>query len=458
MAGERILLAEDDRDLRLLLAEVLDGAGYRVRAVASGAEALHELRDPELDLVVTDLIMPGASGKDVLQVARELRTDLNVLVITAFGTIESAIELVKQGAFDYLTKPFSNEELLLSVQRALEESRLRRESASAARDPAVPRGFVGASGPMRALFEMIRKVGPSPLPVLVTGETGTGKELVARALHDASGRGPFVALNCAALPENLLESELFGHERGAFTGADRAKPGLFEAADGGTLLLDEIGELPLPLQPKLLRALEGGEIRRVGATRPLTVEVRVIAATNRDLEEEVAAGRFREDLYWRLNGLSLHVLPLRERPADIPALVSHFVERHRAQLGARDGGGREDGGPRFTAEAMGLLTSYAWPGNVRELRTLVERCVTLADGGVVDASLLPDRVRRGGLARATVRDAAARQVRLAELERAYILEILRSTGGNKSRTAEILGLDRKTLYRKLQEYATESEA
>src|SRR5690606_15143913 len=264
-----------------------------------------------------------------------------------------------------------------------------------------------------------------------------------------SGRGPFVALNCAALPENLLESELFGHERGAFTGADRAKPGLFEAADGGTLLLDEIGDLPLPLQPKLLRALEGGEIRRVGATRPLTVEVRVIAATNRDLEEEVAAGRFREDLHWRLNGLSLHVLPLRERPADIPALVAHFVERHRARLVVRDGGAREGGGPRFTAEAMGLLTRYAWPGDVREPRTLVERCVTLADGGVVDASLLPDRVRRGGLVRATVRDAAARQVRLAELERAYILEILRSTGGNKSRTAEILGLDRKTLYRKL---------
>jgi len=453
MASERILLAEDDRDLRLFLTEVLDAEGYDVRPVPSGAEALRAISEADIGLVITDLVMPGASGKDVLQAVRETRRDLNVVVITAFGSIDSAIDLVKQGAFDYLTKPFSNEELLLSVQRALEESRLRREGASAAHSPRVPQGFIGTSGPMRSLFAMIAKVGPSALPVLVTGETGTGKELVARAVHDASGRSHFIALNCAALPENLLESELFGHERGAFTGADRAKPGLFEAADGGTLLLDEIGDLPVPLQPKLLRALEGGEIRRVGATRSINVDVRLIAATNRDLDEEVAAGRFREDLYWRLNGLSLHVLPLRERPADIPALVDHFLNRYTGLLG-----GHLSGRPTFAPEAMSLLTGYAWPGNVRELRALVERCVTLTDGGVLDSSVLPDRVRDGGLIRATIIEAGSRHMPLTELERAYILEILRITGGNKSRAAQILGLDRKTLYRKLQEYAAETEA
>jgi DNA-binding NtrC family response regulator len=451
MPGERILVAEDDKALRLFLSEVLDAEGYDVRAVRNGTEALRAIETGDADLVVTDLMMPGATGKDVLQVTRETRQHLNVIVITAFGSIDSAIELVKNGAFDYLTKPFSNEELLLSVQRALEESSLRREGASAARLPEMPPGFVGASGPMRTLLTMIAKVGPSPLPVLVTGETGAGKELVARAVHDASGRDHFVALNCAALPDSLLESELFGHERGAFTGADRAKPGLFEAADGGTLLLDEIGELPLALQPKLLRALEGGEIRRLGATRSMHVDVRVVAATNRDLDEEVKAGRFREDLYWRLNGLSLHVLPLRERPADIPELVKHFLGRFARSLGKSP-----SQHPAFSPEAMSLLLGYTWPGNVRELKALVERSVTLAEDAVMGPSVLPDRVRDAVLVRATVVEAGSRPMPLADLERAYILEILRFTGGNKSRAAEILGLDRKTLYRKLQEYAADT--
>jgi transcriptional regulator with GAF, ATPase, and Fis domain len=297
---------------------------------------------------------------------------------------------------------------------------------------------------MRSLLEMIAKVARSPMPVLVTGETGTGKEVVARAVHEGSGRDPFVPVNCAALPEHLLESELFGHERGAFTGADRAKAGLFEAAHEGTLFLDEVGDLPLPLQPKLLRALESGEIRRVGATRAIHVDVRLVAATNRDLEEEVAAGRFREDLFWRLNGLALHVPPLRERPADVPVFVEHYLGRFP--------GGR---GLRLSSEALSVLTAYPWPGNVRELKSVVERAATLAAGGPIGVDVLPERVRDGGLLRATIQEAANRSLSLQEVERAYILEILRITGGHKSRAADILGLDRKTLYRKLQEYAAE---
>lgn len=450
MAHDRILLVEDDRELRSLLAEVLEDAGYAVDAASSGQEALAFLARREPALVITDLMMPGLTGKDVLVEARRVHPDVNVVVITAFGSIESAIDMVKEGAFDYLTKPFSNDELLLSVQRALEERQLRRGPGYRSPAPGGVKGFVGSSGSTRALVSLVTKVAPSPLPVLVTGETGTGKELVARGIHDASGRSPFLAVNCAALPDHLLESELFGHERGAFTGADRAKPGLFEAADGGTLFLDEVAELPVPLQPKLLRALEEGEIRRVGATRPIHVEVRVVAATNRDLEEEISAGRFREDLFWRLNGLALHVPPLRERPADIPELIDHFLA-HFAATG--------DGNKRaFSQEARSLLTAYPWPGNVRELRNAVERAATLSETDLMGVDALPERIRHGGMLRAPIAEAAARQLSMAEVERAYIMEILRITGGNKSRAAEVLGLDRKTLYRKLQDFASEADA
>ncbi len=451
MANESILLVEDDRELRALLLEVLEVAGYDVRAAASGNEALAALAHAVPDLVITDLMMPGVSGKEVLKETRRAHPGVNVIVITAFGSIESAIELVKEGAFDYLTKPFSNDELLLAAQRALEEPGSRRVSGQQGGPPRPVAGFLGTSGQTRALLDMVAKVARSPLPVLITGETGTGKELVARGIHALSGRDPFLAVNCAALPDHLLESELFGHEKGSFTGADRAKPGLFEAAHGGTLFLDEVAELPAPLQPKLLRALEDGEIRRVGSTRPTRVDVRLLAATNRDLDEEIAAGRFRQDLFWRLNGLALHIPPLRERPADVAVLVEHFLERFAESAGRRSP-------QRFSPEAVALLASYPWPGNARELRSAVERAATLAEGDVLPVESLPERVRHGGLLRTTVAEAAVRQLSMAEVERAYILEILRVTGGNRSRAAEILGLDRKTLYRKLQEYASEADA
>jgi DNA-binding NtrC family response regulator len=438
---DHIVIAEDDRELRALLAEVLTDAGYRVADFPTADTALRHIEAGGLvDLVITDLLMPGKRGQELLRELRVRAPEVHVIVITAFGSIDSAIELVKAGAQHYLTKPFGADELLLAVDRALADSRVRRDAARLARDatPPLP-GFIGASRAMQDVFALIRRTGPSPFPVLITGESGTGKELVARALHHLSSRHPFIAANCAAFPENLLESELFGHERGAFTGADREKPGLFESAHRGTLLLDEIGELPLPLQPKLLRALELGEIRRVGGTAERPIDVRIIAATNRSLEDEVAAGRFREDLFWRLNVLPIHVPPLRERTADIPVLVEHFLR-----------------GRPLAPDALALLAAYPWPGNVRELRNAIERATTLSATPEVRADDLPARIQQTGAAAALVAGASRRQLSLRELERDYILEILRQVGGNKSRAAEILGLDRKTLYRKLEEYRADS--
>jgi DNA-binding NtrC family response regulator len=437
--ADRILVAEDDRDLRALLEEVLGEAGYDCTGFATADAALRFLdRGEAVDLVVTDLIMPGMRGHELLRALRSRMPEVHVIVITAFGSIDSAIELVRAGAFDYLTKPFPTEEFLLAVERALADSHARRESARALRDttPPLP-GFIGASRAMRELFAFVRRAAPSHLPILITGESGTGKELVARAVHHLSGRGTFVAVNCAAFPENLLESELFGHERGAFTGADREKPGLFETAHRGTLFLDEIGELPPALQPKLLRALEQGEIRRVGATTERKVDVRVVAATNRSLDDDVAASRFREDLLWRLNVLPIHVPALRERPADVPLLAEHFLR-----------------GRTIESEAMALLTAYPWPGNVRELRNAIERATTLGAAETVRAEDLPPRIHAAGRSATRVADASRRQIPLRDLEREYILEVLRQVGGNKSRAAEILGLDRKTLYRKLEEYGS----
>jgi DNA-binding NtrC family response regulator len=430
-----VVVVEDESGVRALLEEVLTGAGYHVTGYAGAAQALDALSSGEdVDLVITDLRMPGLGGEGLLAELRTRRPEVNVVVITAFGSIESAIEMVKAGAYDYLTKPFGSDELLLTVQRAMDESRLRREVSRLARgDGAVP-GMVGASRAMRQVTALIARVAPSPLPVLVTGESGTGKELVAQAIHRASGLGPFVAVNCAALPDDLLESELFGHERGAFSGAVKDKPGLFEAADGGVLFLDEIGDLPLPLQPKLLRALESGEIRRVGSTTSRTVKTRVIAATNKDLEAQVREGQFREDLYWRLHVLSVHVPALRERAADIPLLVEHFA-----------------GGLTVTAAAMARLTAHPWPGNVRELRNTLERAITLRTGDAIEPGDLPPAMVAGAR-EGLLSVGADQQLPLRDVERAYILMVLERTGGNKSRAAEILGLDRKTLYRKLEEF------
>ena len=456
--GGRILVAEDDAALRELLVELLTDAGYDVVAVGSGTEALPRLRGSNPpEVVLTDLVMPGLGGEALLAMIQRERAHIPVIVMTAFGSIDSAVQLVRAGAFDYVTKPVATSALLQSLARGVAEARVQanakaslQASAQAQSDSAATTsraqfsGIVAESDEMKQLLAVVQRVGAVPHPVLLTGESGTGKEVLAHAVHAVSARSAFVAINCGAVPANLIESELFGHERGAFTGADREKVGLFEAADGGTLFLDEIGELPLALQPALLRLLESGEARRVGSTRTRTFDVRVIAATNRDLEGETRAGRFREDLYWRLNVLHLDVPPLRDRPADVRALAAKFLSE-------------ASGKHTLDAAAESLMLAYAWPGNVRELRNTIQRAATFARSEVITAADLPPRLRAANQAAALVAKASSEQLPLHAVERAYVLEVLRQTAGNKSRASEILGLDRKTLYRKLAEYASERD-
>jgi two-component system response regulator PilR (NtrC family) len=452
--NERLLIAEDDADMRDLLQEDLENAGYETVIAVDGAAALEHIRRERnpVDLVITDVQMPGLKGDALLRALREQRAEIPVIVITGFGSVEQAVQMIKAGAFQYLTKPFESDELLQLVNTALMKSAPQREQARLRRElPAAPARIVGASRPMRELFELITRAARNTSTVLIAGQSGTGKELVARAVHEASGRrGAFVPVNCAAIPAELIEAELFGHTGQAFTGARQARPGLFEAADEGTIFLDEIGELPLTLQPKLLRVLQEGAVRRVGADRERTIKVRTVAATNRDLEEEVRAGRFREDLYWRLNVIHLRVPTLRERRFDIPLLVEHFI----AKAAEASGMPPLDVSP----EALAMLTAYDWPGNVRELENAIERAVAMADGAVLQPADLPERIQSGGATAALIAHGRERRLSLRELEREYILEILRETAGNKLRAAEILRVDRKTLYRKLDEYRAEDPA
>lgn len=473
--SERILVVEDDAKLRAVLQEVLGARGFEVLASPDAAHALETLQREPVDLVLTDLMMPGMGGDQLLAQVRAAFADVPVIAITAFGTPEGAAALTRAGAADFLTKPFRTPALFAAVERVLAETRPRREAARARQRLGTHlEGLIGRSRPMRELFERIGRVAPSRAPVLITGETGSGKELVAQAVHRASGRGTFVAINCGAIPPNLLEAELFGHVRGAFTGAEREKAGLFQAADGGTLLLDEVAELPLALQPKLLRALQEREVRRVGAVQSQPVDVRVLAATHRDLGGEVRAGRFREDLYYRLNVLRLHVPPLRERPADIPLLTERLLE----QIAARDGRPTLVVAPA----ALAALVAYPWPGNVRELLNVVERAAVFADGPEIRLRDLPDEIAARAPAAAAapapplthappaappaaspappadpVRDAVERGLTLDELEREYILAALERAGGNRTRTAELLGIPRRTLYRRLAEYGVLEE-
>jgi len=449
--NERLLIAEDDADMRDLLQEDLENAGYEIVIAVDGAAALEHIKRERkpIDLVITDVQMPGLKGDGLLQALREQRAEIPVIVITGFGSVEQAVLLIKAGAFQYLTKPFETGELLQLIDAALIKSAPQREQARLRRElPAAPAQIIGASRPMRELFELIARAARNTSTVLIAGQSGTGKELVARAVHESSGRrGAFVPVNCAAIPAELIEAELFGHTGQAFTGAKQARPGLFEAADEGTIFLDEIGELPLAMQPKLLRVLQEGAVRRVGADREREIKVRVVAATNRDLEEEVRASRFREDLYWRLNVIHLRVPSLRERRFDIPLLVEHFI----AKAAEASGMPPLDVSP----EALAMLTAYDWPGNVRELGNALERAVAMADGAILQPSDLPERIRSGGATAALIAHGRERRLSLRELEREYIFEILHETAGNKLRAAEILKVDRKTLYRKLDEYRAE---
>jgi len=442
----QILIVDDELEMRALVKDVLEEEGHRVTIAESGRDALQRLSEGEYAVVLTDLRMQGMQGLELLSSIKETYPDINVILMTAFGSVETAIEAMKQGAYDYLIKPVKNDELIRVTARAVREVRLRREVQRLRREVLKTYSFhqiLGKSKPMQVVFDLIRRVADSPTNVLITGESGTGKELVAKALHYNSDRrdAPFVPVNCAAIPEALLESELFGHMKGSFTDAKADKRGLFEEAHGGTLFLDEISEMPFMLQAKLLRAIQEREIRRVGATRFLSVDVRIIAATNLNLVDEVKNKRFREDLYYRLNVIEIRLPPLRDRKEDIPLLVEAFFRR------CTESGRKAVTG--MTESALALLIDYPWPGNVRELENVVERAVTLARDVQIGPEDLPPAILGARGDRRLIDEAAERTLPLSEVEKEYILRILEKMGGNKYQAAHVLGIDRKTLYRKL---------
>ena len=436
--------------MREMLASLFGELGHEVREAASAEEALASLGEDEFDVVLSDIRMPGRSGIEMVADVKRLRPGTPVVLMTAFGSVDSAVEAIRAGAYDYITKPFEPDAVQFSVERALEHRALEHENQTLRRavDRTASMGdLIGASPAMRDIFALIRKLAHNRSSVLITGESGTGKEVIARTIHFHGSRGeaPFVPINCTAIPEGLLESELFGHVRGAFTGAHTRKQGLFEKADGGTLFLDEIGDMGLSIQSKLLRVLQDREIRPVGGTQSTHVDVRIIAATNQDLEKEMRESRFREDLFYRLNVIPIHVPPLRERPEDIPALAETFLQRHG------------DGATyKLTPEALRSLAGQPWRGNGRELENVIERAVALVDGDEITPADLPQSNGADPSDRSTsafLRASAERQLTLREVEEFYIEEILRRQNGNKVRSARILGIDRKTLYRRAERAA-----
>ncbi|HEU0301081.1 MAG TPA: sigma-54 dependent transcriptional regulator [Longimicrobium sp.] len=443
MSEPTLLVVDDEPNIRRVLELSLGDAGYRVLTASTAAQASRLLAAERVDLLLTDLQLPDRSGLELLDEVRAARPDLPVILITAYGTVESAVQAIRAGAFDYVMKPFRVEEIEALAQRALGLTRAERENAYL-REVAAPEfeGMVAESPGMRAVVQAVERVAPAPSTVLVTGETGSGKELVARAIHARSPRAGrlFVALNCAAIPAELLEAELFGVTKGAFTGATADRPGKFELADGGTLFLDEIGDMPLAMQAKLLRALQEGSIERLGSNTVRRVDVRIVAATHRDLERRVREGAFRADLFYRLNVFPIHLPPLRERRDDVAPIAARAVERFARRLGRR---------VRISPEALAALQEYDWPGNVRELQNVLERAVLLARGGVIEVLDLP--------APAPARPAGAAPGRpvtlwaaVDEAEREAIQAALRFTGDNKARAAEVLGISTRTLWYKLE--------
>jgi DNA-binding NtrC family response regulator len=444
----RVLIVDDDDALRDLLARELTRAGHRVAQAASAAEAWARIEEDEPEVALLDLRLPDEPGVDVLRRIKEERPAVEVVVLTAHGTVDTAISAMKLGAFDYLRKPCHLQELELTLERAAERGRLSEQNArlkEGLRPPATPE-FIGHSAAMEALRRLIGKVAASESTVLVRGETGTGKELVARSIHRLSPRSeePFVTVDCASLHESLLQSELFGHEQGAFTGATRKKHGLFETADGGTVFLDEVADVSPTVQAGLLRVLETSTFRHLGGTREVKVNVRLVAATNRDLERLVHEGKFRSDLYFRLNAIHIELPSLRQRADDIPVLAQHFVALYNARYGTRRA---------FTRAALEVLARHGWPGNIRQLRHVVERALVLADGDTVSPSDLPPEVR----------EAAGRLDRdhpgaltLAAVERRHVARVLAEVGGHRARAATLLGISERNLYRKIREHHLEA--
>ena len=453
MVAARLLLVEDDNAMREMLESLFRQEGYVVSEASSATAALALVRETDFDVVLSDIKMPGKSGLELVGEMRELRPDTPVVLMTAFGSIDTAVDAMRAGAFGYTTKPFQPEEVIRTVKRALDRRavedtnrKLRGTGSNAAF-----KELIGDSPMMRSVFSIIRRAAHVDASVLITGESGTGKEVVARTLHHHGRRAqkPFLPINCTAIPEGLLESELFGHMRGSFTGAVATKRGLFERADGGTLFLDEIGDMGSGLQAKLLRVLQDHEVRPVGSTQAVKVDVRIIAATNRNLDVEMEAGRFREDLYYRLNVIPIHLPPLRERPEDVPSLVEAFVRKHSG-----------DRARRFSRDAVARLQSQSWRGNARELENVIERTLALSDADLLNVADLPlddfadeaisdqrDANSGVGLVSALA-DAARNGLTLRALEDLYIEQMLVLTGGKKGEAARLLGIDRKTLYRR----------
>ncbi len=446
----RVLIVDDDPAMCAMLRAHLVKRRYDVATSELAAEAFDILRSADFDVVVTDLQMRGMNGLELCERIAANRPDIPVIVITAFGSLERAIAAIRVGAYDFVPKPFDIEQLCIALERAIQHRSLREEVVrlrEVARHPRRIGDLLGESAAMRHVLELIERVGDSESSVLITGESGTGKELVARALHDTSGRhdGPFVAINCAAVPETLLESELFGHARGAFTDARSARAGLFVQASGGTLFLDEIGELPVGLQPKLLRALQERRVRPLGGDGEITVDARIVAATNRDLESAVAERAFREDLYYRINVIHIELPPLRARGGDTLLLAQHFLQRCASAAGKRIRG--------ISPAAADRLVGYAWPGNVRELQNCIERSVALAQFDDIVVEDLPEKIRTYHHSHVVVAGQDPSElVSMEELERRYIHRVLEAAGGNKTLAARILGFDRTTLYRKLDRY------
>lgn len=439
----RILIVDDAPDTLEVLQRNLSAEGYTVVTAPGAAQALEIMDSTSIDLVITDYMMPNVDGLDLTRHIRENFKDTEVMMITGYASIEGAVEAVKIGAEEYLAKPFTDEELLEAVRRALEKLHRRRSSRELSRlSLPTPFGLIGESESMNQIFKAIMKAAKTPATVLITGESGTGKELVARAIHYGSSRasGPFVPVNCGGIPEGLLESELFGHVKGAFTGASESRAGFFQTAEGGSIFLDEIGELGLAMQVKLLRVLQDKEVYMVGSTRSRRIDVRIMAATNKDLQVLTQKGDFREDLFFRLNVISMHVPPLREREDDVILLTHHYITKFAKEFNKTV--------PRLTDKALQALKTYDWPGNVRELENIIQRIVVMVDEDLVDVPDLPS------LMRFSASKGTARLDRsLAEFETEYIYNVLSSAGGNKTKAASILGIDRKTLREKLKRYS-----
>jgi DNA-binding NtrC family response regulator len=446
MEKERILIVDDSPETLEMLERNLKSDGYDVLTATSVAEAIELLGHTLVDLVVTDYKMPKSSGMDLIRYVRENLRTTEVMMITGYATVEGAVEAIKTGAEEYLTKPFTDDELFSAVQRTLEKRKLRMASQDRLPETISSQyGILGESESMNEVFRAIDKSASTPATVLITGESGTGKELVARAIHYSSKRvsAPFVPVNCGGIPEGLLESELFGYVKGAFTGALESRAGFFQTADGGTIFLDEVSETSLAMQVKLLRVLQEREVFMVGSTQPRKVNVRILAATNKNLLGLVKKGSFREDLYYRLKVIEISIPSLRDRSDDVVLLAKHFVQKYSREV--------EKPEPRFTDRALEVLTHYAWPGNVRELENVVQSLVVMTDSDVIDVPDLPDLMRYAG-----VREEGLNRT-LAEVEVTHIRNVLASVSGNKTRAAEVLGIDRKTLREKMRRLQKDPE-